>query len=274
MVMEQDFRNKFTKQYFKSSAGTLRFIDVAPEEYTSTILFLSGWSEVLESVQTTIFALFKEGYRVIAADYRGLHDFVSNNKGLPQAEYVKSLALVQLLEKRKVEQVDIIAHSEGAITGSILASTEPDMVDVLMLVTPAGMMAHDNFFLLSGRFFWYLMGQFRLYVSGTYRSAFKYLRGVITYALTNPLQVTKEALGITNFNLAQVLQNINPSQVRVCLIHSKSDEVFPLHEIEVRAEEAGIHAFHTVEGGHNELNVRPEYFVKAYQDFKKNNYVS
>jgi pimeloyl-ACP methyl ester carboxylesterase len=64
----------------------------------------------------------------------------------------KAQALIGALARLRLERVDFVAHSEGALAAVIATALYPHRVRNLILVDPAGFIARDRWYRLAGRF--------------------------------------------------------------------------------------------------------------------------
>lgn len=258
-------KQHFQKERMESLGGFVSIADItSPIHGEDAPIFLAcGWSETLDMLKDTLFSIHKiMGRRVLALDYSYLDDTRLADKHFPPNDYLKAQSLIALLEKKGIDQIDVIAHSEGAIITAIAACLRPEKFRKILFISPAGMLQNDNFSYLIFRFLkdtiFELSASFR---HKTFLVYTNYIKHSLIYIFRNPIQSTKEAFGISKFKILHLLRRIQDSGVSVIIIQHKEDIVFPVDKVKAMARKAGIKNFYLVEGEHNEIHANPEKFI-------------
>lgn len=127
---------------FRSQGQALEmgYMDVAPETAANgqTVVLLHGKNFCAATWESTIRALARRGYRVIAPDQIG---FCTASKPDHYQYSFQQLALNtrNLLAERGIEKAIIVGHSTGGMLATRYALMYPDRVAKLVLVNPIGL---------------------------------------------------------------------------------------------------------------------------------------
>ncbi len=126
---------------FKSQNQDLKmaYMDLRPQKANGkTVVLLHGKNFNAAYWKTTINALTKEGYRVIAPDQIG---FGKSSKPVGYQFTFQQLALNTkgLLDHLKVKKIDLLGHSMGGMLATRFALMYPEMVEKLVLENPIGL---------------------------------------------------------------------------------------------------------------------------------------
>src|SRR5262249_38765000 len=116
------FRRAFERQYDNPQrvdigADTFFIYDIVPPRPKSAvpILFCPGWMENPLNHKETIYALFRQGRRIVFPDApHGIETCPRTNVPLTQLRH--AAALIATLRRQSVHEADAIAHSAGAIS--------------------------------------------------------------------------------------------------------------------------------------------------------------
>lgn len=126
---------------FKSQNQDLKmaYMDVYPQKANGkTVVLLHGKNFNGAYWKTTIEALTKEGYRVIAPDQVG---FGKSSKPVGYQFTFQQLALntKSLLDSLKIDKMHLLGHSMGGMLATRFALMYPEMVEKLILENPIGL---------------------------------------------------------------------------------------------------------------------------------------
>jgi len=261
---EQQFNNR---EKIKSHAGTVEFIDISsPHVKNPHVIFLVfGWGETFQSIKPTLASIAIGGYRIIVAMYESLDKNLNSVDTHPSVEYVKALAIKDILKYKNIKNIDIIGHSEGAIIASLLAQNDQNLIKSLTLISPAGIDPKINIGNLSFRFVKYLFNEFFLYLNGEYRAGLIYIGGLFRYVILNPIQSIKEVLGLANFRITPIIKKISKNK-SVFIIYSLNDSLFSQNEVELMINDINFEKKYEVIGVHNEIHVHPQKLVQILND--------
>lgn len=242
--------------------------EITPQFCNNTsVILVPGWGESLETLSHLADAIADRGFRVIAIDYEDLDGTLPQRndvelKNIPSTEFIRALGIIRTLHKKKVGSVNIVAHSEGATSAILAAYVAPKRFSRMVLINPAGFMENDHFYLLSWRFILSLLQQLRQSDGRRTRAHMLYVAEMARYIFRNPVQVLRDALGVSSLNIIGLLTHLKKEKdIDIHVFHNSDDLVFPLEEVYRSALIAGIHRFHTYSGGHNEIYIEPSVFA-------------
>ena len=151
LTFEEQYRSKKT---LKFKEGEITVARASPEELNdeTPVLIAPGWGENSSTYKKTSQVFFNEGRDVWSVGYSRRGGEVIPDERYPEAELRKAMLLLQAIEGKGVEKVDVIAHSEGAINVLIAAMIDPDKFRNIVLDKPAGLIGKDTNAALTGRF--------------------------------------------------------------------------------------------------------------------------
>lgn len=257
-------RQCFQKEEMDSLGGSVSVIDVTSDSCDGIPVFLAcGWSETLGMLENTIFIISKIiNRRILSLDYSRLDDTHVADKRFPANDYLKARALISLIEKKNIDKVDVIAHSEGAIIVTIAAYLKPKKFRKILFIAPAGFLPYDNFYYLVFRFLKDTLYELSFsFQQKTFFAYVKYLKHSLIYIFRNPIQSAKEAFGISKFKITPLLREIQDKGVDIAVIQHKEDVIFPTKKTQKIIEKTTIKNFYLAEGGHNDIHSNPEKFA-------------
>lgn len=272
-ILEQSPAPTFERQYanierVNSQAGHIEIVDVTPQvmKDQTPILLASGWGETPTTHKDTLKTIFSEGRRAINLKFPRISARTISFNEYPTVEVNKAVALIEALDSKGIKQVDIIAHSEGAINAIILAQLEPGMVRNLVLVDPAGLVGQDNVAKLATRFSFMLLKDSVRNITDP-KKASNRLRAAkesAKYFLRNPKLALQEAHAISQADIYEMLTNLRQQGVGISIMHGVDDTVFPMNKLLDEAKRKGgvdTIGFYSVKGDHRQVSVHPERYT-------------
>jgi len=258
-------------------AGDLEITDLIPEypKDEVPVILLSGWGETPITHKDSLQTIKKTGRRAIAIRTPRLGG-VKSEDGYPKAEYNKARALIDTLNKKEIREVDIIAHSEGSIPAIIAAELFPERIRSIIFVEPAGLMDKDSRVKLALRFCTMLAKDAGRFLQGTKAEKANLFRAsgeALKYFASNPKRAIEEAGTIASADIYNLLEKIEELGVKVSIIQSTEDTIFPMDKVLKTAKEkrrVATIGFYSVKGDHREISVHPEKYtalaVNALED--------
>jgi len=228
---EEIFLDRLNRpETIEGSLGEIDVIDIEPYSRKSQVpvLFVGGWSESPKSLTEAIKEANLSGYRTIAFSTEPKPVEPMQNIGKYQS--ARAVALLDVIDNRGLDRVDVIAHSQGAINAIAAAAVEPEKFRNIVLIAPAGMIGQDSKSALIGRFGKKLARDYRemLYIPEIRRTQIEGTK----YLLKHNLEAVREALELASARIDDSLDYLKKKGVRVSIIQSHSDTVFPADRIE------------------------------------------
>lgn len=256
------------KKYdIESSVGKFSVNEVVPAQLKSNtpVIIAPGWGESINVYELTQKVIGNKGRRSLSFDTPRLGGEVKSNPDYPTPELRKAQALLDLIDKSDSDNVDIIAHSEGAIYSVIAASLHPEKFRNIVIVAPAGMIGEDTLASLLGRFSKKIA---RNLVQGATdpKTTGKVLNAQtegLKYFAKNPVRATQEVLAISKSNIAQLLPQLRSEGIGIVIIHHADDEVIPPNRIQEVIKTNMIDGILTVTGLHDDIHIKEKYASAA-----------
>lgn len=234
--------------------------DIVPEKLVSPIplLICTGWLEVPESWRKHVERLASLGNRVIVYDAPHGLPIRTGPLGF-LIERQKMQTAVAILKALRVEQVDVVGRSEGAIWAVLLADFYPTLVRHVILQNPAGVIGQD----------WPLPFYFR------WRRDQKQLKNneehdpppfapvsIGTVFKRNWWRTIASVWAIMNSNVLPKLRQSKADGHKIAIVTTQHDRLFPWEKIQART--GGLFDWCCVlRGGHTSFFCRPEEFADA-----------
>ncbi|MDE2399596.1 MAG: alpha/beta hydrolase [Patescibacteria group bacterium] len=291
-TIEQWFEEEFKKRETLNVSGEqIEILDIAPKELKqgAPVLFISGYGDGSpEGRKTNILELVKQGRRVIAVKSPHGIDQKSDN---PKTENLRDSILKQVnainlvLEKKGVGKVSVIGESRGGIVTLAAAHLYPDKFENLVLVDSGGLVKEINTALLGIRFLNTGISEGKTFkerekaglVSALGKEQVEWgTKEFMKWVLKTPILSTKEINDIAKSETYQFLREIKNHGIGISIVHGVDDKVFPMKDVQKNISEQKksgnpeelqiseiIDGFYSVEGGHGDLNTKPEQYTSA-----------
>jgi pimeloyl-ACP methyl ester carboxylesterase len=261
----------FERYIVKTNGGDIEVFKIQHENFESRpIILIPGWGESFDSIKEFAFKLSESLSKTVCVpDYANLDLYSSDFKcqehgdmNLPATEKLRAKAIHDFILSNPElfnEGFVLIAHSEGAITATFLAYLHKDKnISPLILIAPAGIVQKS---------FWQLIKDFNHYfflrmfeaIKTNNRTAKKYYLSSLIYIIKNPLQLFRDAKGISQSNIVPLLNNLSKDGLRVELILQNHDTLFIKEEVNKSNLSASIHE---IDGSHAQVHIEPEEVIE------------
>lgn len=291
--MEEGLQHKrFPRERININGTDVESVDIKPDKQKNEVpVFVAqGWGATMQSFEPGFEVLSKEGRRVVSADHqrKGGKSEVDLQEDMekwcqetgqeypdwPTEELRKAQTILGLLDQKKLDKVDVIAHSEGAINVCIAAMLNPEKFigRTIVLVNPAGMIGEDTLLRLQKG-------------AGATKSRTESVKGFpvtdaeteyldktkdITndYMKSNPLRAVQEVWAISQTRIEDMLRYIHNKGIKIVVIAATDDTMFPMEGMQKNVKSVGVpggfvDGFLSVRGGHMQIQVHPELYMKA-----------
>lgn len=258
--------------------GAMKVVDVKPEKPKTDIptFWLCGWGATVEVHEDNIINLAERGRRTLAID--APHGIDSANleesatergQAIPDIELRKVAALLKTLDEKGIEQTDIVAHSEGAIYGTLAALLRPEKFRNMVLVDPAGLVGEDttgrlvkgaalDIALQTARIYKKLLTKQGLEAFKQSNTATKALAQVFA---KNPRH-TVESIGIiAQSQIQEILETLKNLGIKIAIVHAVDDKFFSMDKVQKQTTAKMADGFYSVKGTHNQLYLHPEQYT-------------
>ena len=251
--------------------GTLEFSDIQPKKLKTLVptIILPGWGETYRTFEEVSKAVANTNRRVISISHSREDTLASireeetvANESLHE-ELQKAHSIIEIIRTLEVDQVDVVAHSEGAINATIAASIEPAMFRSIILVTPAGFMREDSFLRLAVRYAIDLKNRLLLSMNDHNGRIARSVDETFEYLRSNVIKSLKEGREIASVHLQGLISKLESHGIPIVILHAINDQVFPIKNIQALIQGDYVRAFYPLEGGHNGIYRRPQKYAKV-----------
>ena len=253
----------------------LQIIDIVPEKekYPVPVLVAPGWSTTPKDLEKFMKLLSEKGRRILSFSHSrkniigGPLSLIHSKKEVTEAgkeysfeEIQKAFSLLEVLENKNIDKVDVVAHSEAGINTSIAASEYPEKFRNIVYVNPAGMIGEDKFPKLLGRFSSEsIKNAFKSFLNSETRGSVKTLwKESINYAIKNIPLSWNEAVAISKSDIKEMLKSLKEKGIGISIVHSEGDKIFPMEKMKKEVGHLVADNFIEYEGDHFDIILEPE----------------
>ena len=150
---------------------------------------------------------------------------------IPETQLSKILAIQQILDHEKLEETDVIAHSEGSIHAITSAFLFPDRFKNILLMNPAGIIPMSPIELaLSGA----QEGKVRAIENRTEKEDLSWSR--VKELMRNALMLYRSVNSISDVSeeglMMEMIKEIRSRGVKVGVLYTDRDKLFPKDKLE------------------------------------------
>jgi pimeloyl-ACP methyl ester carboxylesterase len=259
--LEAQFDNP---ERWELEGGVVQVHDVMPERLKTDIpvVFAPGWAATPTSFRENILAFAGLGRRIISVD--SVHGIEAEGvEDHSKTELRKTAALVQALEAKGIEQVDLVGHSEAGIYATIAASLYPGRFRNLVLIEPGGMVGEDTVKRL-------LLGSIKdlaKQVADSVKN--RKSKAPLTRAfgeaskaiMKNPVEAARQIVAINKAQIQDRLKALKAAGHGIAIIHGVDDTFFPMDKIQKTVSSEMVDGFYSVKGTHNEFYMQPQKYT-------------
>lgn len=284
-IQETSAPSRSFREQFKDSrtldgfAGKAELFDLNPPETSDQVpvLLIQGWGETAATHQQSLKTIFESSRRALFVNFPR-RDGVRLISHYPEVELRKAESISSAMARSRINRVDVIAHSEGAISATIAAELNPNKFRNIVFVDPAGLIGRDSTVKLAARFAWMLSKDAVRLVKGfgPRSEMLKAATEAAKYFASNPAGALKEANAISSANIYEMLENLSKVGIRISVIHGVNDTLFPMKRVlKTAGEKGGIDTigFYSVKGDHREISTHPGKYMalalNAIQDLNR-----
>jgi len=264
---EQQFARK---EVIQTTAGPTEIVDIKPkiQKDNVPILLAPGWGDTPQAYKQSLKIIHDDTRRVLSVSHpRRGENITGEDPDYPMAEIRKMQALIGVISQKRLEKVDVIAHSEGAINAIIAATLHPEKFRNIVLVNPGGLIGEDKLRKLVVR----MLDSSIHDITQAMRNSSE--RGPLTnaakeiarYFATNPKRAIEEVNAMAKSDILEMVKNLHDGGIGISVVAGVRDPIFPINRMveALRNSEDAIDGFYSVKGGHNKLLADPEYTKDA-----------
>jgi pimeloyl-ACP methyl ester carboxylesterase len=243
----------------RTAGGVAIGVEITPRRPVDSVplVFLPGWGQTARAYAIPLRVFAERGRHVFSMFRPARGRPIVGETTLPREEVRKAQALVGAMSRLRLERIDLVAHSEGALGAVIATTLYPHRVRNLILIDPAGLIMHDRWYRLAGRFGQMIVQCAReAMTNADERHALIWaMLNPTVYAFTHPLRAMSQIAALAHWHSLDLLAVLCDSEVGVVVITGVDNRVFPIDQAGplVRAGVCLVDGFHTVRGGHAKL---------------------
>lgn len=245
--------------------GEVEVVDIHPENKKTEIpvVVAPGWGATPEVLRDNILTLAELGRRTISI--KTPHGIETEKiENFPEAELQKVAALIKTLEKKDIDKVDAVGHSEAGIYLTLAATLYPDKFRNIVLINPGGMIGKDTPWRLSVGFLGDIVKQIMRGIKDRklVRPTLTSFREVGKSISSGPLRSFKEVLAISKTQIHELLRELKKKGIGISIIHAVDDKIFPMDRTQKIAKTDQLDGFYSVKGTHNEFFLKPKKYTQ------------
>lgn len=274
--VDQEFLRQFKTREKIDFLGTkgIEVADIVPEgAHEVPVLFVPGFGPGPDAYMESIEELYKGKRRVLVfsfptdiADEK--QEFARRDTDLPFGQDIKSEVLRQIVRVKQLDQVDIVAHSEGCMNAIIAAFKEDSHFRNFVLVAPPGITGKESYLHIAGRGKKNAeaskkiqrqgseLEQARLEIKKHDIKRWLKERGVVSGII--------ESMEPGRFETAAMQAELHQRGHGVSVVAGVDDAMISMSQLQRdntgttrSAEDLGIDGFYSVAGGHDKLTTDP-----------------
>jgi len=236
--------------------------DIVPKEDSRDIpiLFFSGFGATPETQEDSLIEISRdEGRRVLAVPVTRKR-IIDEDSIIPSVELQKSLAGLEVLQKKGIEKVDAIGHSQGGLNLAIAAMLFPEKFRSVVFIAPAGMIEGDSPLSLVKRF---LVDEGIQEVRDMDKfnmgSIINYMKGLFKYSFENPMVSIDEITALASMDIFEISKKLKEKGVNVGFVCGANDKVFPIEEVLKNIGKDNTNHFISTKGNHGSIIFNKEH---------------
>lgn len=240
----------------------IQFVERSPDHPKSPVpVFISpGWSETPKVYEDAIDVMVNANRRVFALQYGG-DSKPHFDSEFPAIEMNRAVAFLNLIGKKDIDKIDVIAISEGALSAIIAASIRPDKFRNIVLVNPAGMIGSDSLSKLLRRFTTKTIQNVK--DAKTDKHIRQLLKEGTKYLLSHLIEGLRGVRAISQSEIDQVVRDLHKYGIKIVIMSNVDDPLFPIERIQNIVKQKDIAGFISMKGGHDSFHSHPNYAQAA-----------
>lgn len=277
-----NFETQFAqREHFDLAGGNAEVVDITPEKLKdeTPLFFAPGWGSDIPVYKGTLEVLSGENRRVISLNHpRRGGDLKAHATEEALAKYPeeeeetlrRAYNILAILEQKKIEQVDAIAHSQGALDITMAAMLHPEKFRNIVYFAPVGLVGHDDI----PRLFKGFLDQQNRPASlkdypiskGEEATDAAFLESAKSYLKANPLRALRETMEVADAQIHEMIADLHGKGIGIIVMSPEDDPVFPMEMVTQYAKIESMDMFAVTKGGHGGIAEQPELFAAEAEE--------
>lgn len=227
--------------------------EINPEKSKDDVpVFVSpGWGVTPESQKESLESIAEEGRNVLTVSFSRDKKIEQSDGDIPAAELQKALSIIEAINKKGIDRVDAVGHSEGGLNLVIAANLFPEKFRNIVLVSPAGMVENDSSLSLIKRFIVDEgLQELKDNKNADMGLFFKYMKELFKYSIKGPKLSYEELSACAVANIFQMTKELKEKGVGVGFVCGVNDKVFPIEEVIKNVGKENTDYFVSTKGDH------------------------
>jgi len=259
--------------------GTIEVFDFDPgpekeRENTPPVLFVpGGLGATPRSYKESIKTYFDAGRRTISISFSP--ESTGNDLGKEDAPDIltaKANAILAVLKDRGVNQVDVIAHSEGCMNAILAAAKNAKQFRHFVFVAPPGLTGKESYLKILKKALQNIQYSKKEYENATTeeRARIDQKKDELKEWLNKrgTIKGAVESMTPGLFEVDELVRTLqaedNGNAHGISIIAGVDDKMLPIEKFQSKnASELGIDGFYSVSGGHSHLFIQPGKYAHA-----------
>ena len=285
--MPQQITNEWLEKQFENvetiniQGQEIKILDIIPPNQKTDIpvVMAPGYGTYSPlHIKTNILEMARLGRRTLFIDEpRGIKENINNEKTEVIKEYFlrQVSALVEVLDAKGIEKIDIVGNSEGGMYAIIAADIYPERFNNIILCNTGGMIGEDTAskliyrFAVEGLRSAIDMGKRKKTMSVDAQKQIK--EGVVgfnKYVFGEPKASYEEIKSMAGTKIRDMVKDVHSKGIGVSIIHTVDDSVFPMDQVQKETSKTSpdekliVDGFYSIPGRHGEFSVNPEQYTR------------
>jgi hypothetical protein len=272
---EESFNHPEILEFNDFPKGKVEVVDINPSDkkIETPLMVIPGWAATAEVHKENAKIFSENGRRTITISTpHGLE--TEKQQDLPLAELRKAAAITRIIEEKKLESVDVVTHSEGALFTTIAALQDPKKFRNIVFISPAGLIGEDNFWDLTKRFSSDIVQQWHDRKKSPERTSRinTALKECLKVLAKGPKKSIEEIKAIAEMQIQENLKELKHQGVGIVIVHPVGDKAFPMDRMQKMVKKEMVDGFVSagdpkqtgeVADTHNAWYLTPQKYTKA-----------
>lgn len=227
------------------------FVDIKPERQKNAvpILFVGGLGTPIADYQEAMRGLYESGRRVIALNHKrapgasvltSIQSKITEKIRVPSESAREAQSILEVLDLRNIHEVDVLAHSAGALNATVMALWQPYKVRNIIFLNPPGI--GNESFLEQAKGMWRHLGESGITLDKLWER--------VKPRLVNTIA---KSISVTGADITWAFRRLHEKGIGIMIGISKDDPIFKAERMTLAMSDklGDIDGFFIMPGGHH-----------------------